>query len=271
MLHASDNWWVSGLVLMLSGILILNILIAQRGRPTQIRRIPGLNAVDDAIGRATEMGRKIMMIPGITALDVPTLQGLAILGHIAGQVAGYGSKSLTPCADPVVAGVAHDIVSDSYGRAGRSELFDDDDDVRYLTTEQFAFAAGVAGLMQREKVAASFLFGNFFAESLIIGEVGHQIDAIQIAGTPKIEQIPFLIASCDYVLIGEEFYAASAYLSRDPTALGSIRGQDWSKLLLMCTTLAGVVAASFVSFCGTHAYHPRFLHTVNEILNALKT
>ena len=102
-----------------------------------------------------------------------------------------------------------------------------------MTGQQFAFASGVAGvIIIREKVAASFLFGAFFAESLIFAEVGQQVGAVQVAGTTETNQIPFFIAACDYVIIGDEFYAASAYLSREPTLLGSIVGQDYCKLLL---------------------------------------
>src|SRR5207253_11492023 len=55
--------------------------------------------------------------------------------------------------------------------------------IRFLSDQQFAFASGVAGLIYREKVATSFLFGYYYAESLIMAEVGNQVGAIQVAGT----------------------------------------------------------------------------------------
>ena len=59
------------------------------------------------------------------------------------------------------------------------------------------------------------------------------VGAIQIAGTGSSSQIPFFVTACDYVLIGEEFYAASAYLSGSSEMIGSIKGQDYVKLLCM--------------------------------------
>jgi hypothetical protein len=197
------------------------------------------------------MGRPALMIPGITGLDVGTLAGLSILGHIARSIARFGNKVILLSADPIVTGVAEETVRDAYADAGRQDLYSDDD-VRYLTSEQFAFAAGAAGIINRERPGASFLFGNFYAESLIFAETGQQIGAIQIAGTPQTEQIPFFLAACDYVIIGEEYYAASAYITRNPTYLGSIVGQDISKLILIAIVLVGVIFASIDQYGVAH-------------------
>lgn len=259
MQHASDNWWVSGITVLLSLIIIFKVLSAQRGRVPYIRRITGLNAIDEAVGRATEMGRPVMMVPGISGLDVVTLQALSIFGYIARAVARFGNKSIIPTIDPIVTGVAEETLQDAYADAGRPELYDSSD-VRYLTGQQFAFASGVAGILIREKVAASFLFGAFFAESLIFAEVGQQVGAVQVAGTTETNQIPFFIAACDYVIIGDEFYAASAYLSRDPTLLGSIVGQDYCKLLLLAIIFFGIIAVSLLNVAAVA--HSHFLAPV---------
>ena len=114
-------------------------------------------------------------------------------------------------------------------------------DIFFLTESQFAYAAGVDGIMLREKPAAVFLQGTFFAESLILAETGNSVGAIQIAGTDKEHQLPFFIAACDYTLIGEELYAASAYLSREPMLLGSLKGQDYGKLMIFAAIVIGVI------------------------------
>lgn len=268
MQHASENWWVSGLVILLSLIIVGKVLSAQRGRVPFIRRISGLNAIDEAVGRATEMGRPVMMVPGISGLDVVTLQALSIFSYVARAVARFGNKSIIPTIDPIVTGVAEETLQDAYADAGRPELYDSGD-VRYLTGQQFAFASGVAGIIVREKVAASFLFGAFFAESLIFAEVGQQVGAIQVAGTTETNQIPFFIAACDYVIIGDEFYAASAYLSRDPTLLGSIVGQDYCKLLLLAIILLGLIGVSLLNVQFL-AHSGLFSHPLHWVVDLLK-
>ena len=67
------------------------------------------------------------------------------------------------------------------------------------------------------------------------------IGAIQIAGTGSSSHIPFFVTACDYVLIGEEFYAASAYLSDKPELVGGVNGQDMIKMVIIGLILIGVV------------------------------
>ena len=172
-------------------------------------------------------------------------------------------------ADPIVTGVAEETIRDAYTDAGRQDLFHDED-IRYLTSEQFAFAAGVAGVLNRERPGATFLFGSFYAESLIFAETGHRIGAVQIAGTPQTEQIPFFLAACDYVIVGEEYYAASAYITRNPTYLGSFVGQDFSKLLLMAIIVLGVINASFVAYAHGHPALAHASYFAQKYLDLLK-
>jgi hypothetical protein len=107
--------------------------------------------------------------------------------------------------------------------------------------------AAVDGIMLREKPAACFYMGYFFAEALILAETGNETGAIQIAGTDADTQLPFFITACDYTLMGEELYAASAYLSRQPLLVAQLRGQDIAKSILAVLLVAGVAAATYAS------------------------
>ena len=80
---------------------------------------------------------------------------------------------------------------------------------------------------------------------MILAEAGNSIGAIQIAGTGSYTQIPFFVTACDYTLIGEEFFVASAYLSKKPELVGSIKGQDIIKLLVMIGIALTVVLNGF--------------------------
>ena len=237
--------WPARIVLALfSLIIVAMVLSAQRGRGLFVRRIPGLSAIDEAVGRATEMGRPMLASVGLYGItDIVTLQGLAIISTIAQTAARFGNRIFLPVADPTILPVAEDALREAYVAAGRAELFHGED-VMFLSDRQFAYAAGVAGMINRERPASMFLFGQFFAESLIMAENGNRVGAIQVAGTPQTTQIPFFIAACDYVIIGDEYYAATAYLTRQPTLLGSLVGQDIVKGLLVAAILAGALLLS---------------------------
>tara|TARA_B100001094_G_scaffold136960_2_gene132647 strand:+ start:4344 stop:5210 length:867 start_codon:yes stop_codon:yes gene_type:complete len=203
---------------------------ANNGEPIYMRPIAAIKAMEEAVGRATEMGKPVLYVPGISSLDqIDTISGLTILGHVAGMTAEYEAKLHVPVCVPIVMETAKETCKESYLKKGRPDLYRKDM-VHYVTDDQFAYAAGVNGIMLRDKPAAVFFQGKFYAESLILAETGNSIGAIQIAGTGSSSQIPFFVTACDYTLIGEEFYAASAYLSGSPEMLGSIKGQDYVKV-----------------------------------------
>lgn len=240
-LYANEAVWiVEGLIV---AFILYKILSARRGRELFIRRIPGLSALDEAVGRATEMGKPMLYAPGLGGLDIVGLQSMSILSYVVRRAAKYGTRVIVPLADAILYTVAEEVAKDAYATEGVPEQFNPED-IRYLSDRQFAWASGVVGILHREQVASAFYFGYFFAESLILAENGQMVGAIQVAGTPSTTQIPFFLAACDYTIIGDEYYAASAYLSREPTLLGSLVGQDWGKLVLIGIMALGAIAVT---------------------------
>lgn len=245
-----------GIAMMLfSGIIIYCIYHAKKGREFFIRRIAGIEALDEAIGRATEMGMPMLYITGLGGIgSVSTLASLNILARVALRAAEYDTPLLVPATDPFVMVVEREIVKGAHMDAGRPDTYKEDN-IYFVSDSQFAYTAAVNGVMLRERPAAIFYMGVFYAESLILSETGNSTGAIQIAGTDSIAQLPFFIAACDYTLIGEELYAASAYLSREPLLLGSLKGQDWSKLAIMVALVMGIILEVFGIHWISHFFH----------------
>lgn len=228
-------------VLIFSTAILLYTRWAKQGKPLFVRKIAGLDALEEAVGRATEMGRPVLFIPGILELDdIQTIASISILGRVAKVTAQYETPLYVPVRYPLVLAAGQEIVAQAYTEAGRPDAYDKDM-VRYVAGEQFAFTANVNGYMVRERPATNIYMGGFFAESLILAETGNAAGSIQIAGTAEASQLPFFIAACDYTLMGEELYAASAYLSHEPVMLGGLKGQDFVKLLLVIAIVVGVV------------------------------
>ena len=230
------------LVVFSCAAILVYIWIAKRRKgEVFVRQIPALDAVDEAIGRATEMGKPILYIPGGLDVDDPqTIASMNILSRVADKVATYGSRLILPCNRAMQMSMARETVKESYLRVGKPDDYKEED-IRYLTDDQFGYVAGVDGIMMRERPAANFYLGAFYAESLILAETGFSTGAIQIAGTAMIDQLPFFVAACDYTLIGEELYAAGATLSQDPVQLGTIKGQDVAKALFLVLIILGVI------------------------------
>ena len=248
------NWaQVNNLVFVLAftGVLLGSIAAARRNPHIRLRRIAGLDAVEEAIGRSTEMGRPILYLTGSGGMDeVSTIAATVILGEVAKKVARYDTTLKVPHRDPIVMAVCQEIVKESYIEAGRPDAFKEDSNF-FITGDQFSYTAAVDGIMLREKPAANFFMGSYFAESLLLTETGASTGAIQIAGTDSDHQLPFFVTTCDYTLIGEELYAASAYLSREPVLVGTLRGQDFGKAFIMGVLVLGTALATVGAIADT--------------------
>ena len=245
----TDRVRILAACLVFLGLIFLYFARAQQGADLYLRPIPGIDAIDEAIGRATEMGKPILYVPGLSTIsDVATIASLTILSRVAKKVAEYQTPLLVPNRDPIVYTIAEESVKQAYLEAGRPDAYNPDS-VFFLTQSQFAFVAGVNGIMMRDRPATNFYLGMFWAESLILAETGSLSGAIQIAGTDAVTQLPFFITTCDYTLIGEELYAASAYLGREPKQLGAVKSQDACKGIIMgiitLALLAGIVDLVF--------------------------
>jgi hypothetical protein len=257
-------------VLLFIALLVFFVMTARKGKALFIRRIAGLDALDEAVGRATEMGKPILYVPGLSSMsDVATIASINILGPVAKKVAEYESTIIVPNRDPIVMTVTRQVVKESFLEAGRPDAFNEDM-VFFLTDSQFGYAAAVDGIMVREKPATNLFLGMFWAESLILAETGNMTGAIQIAGTDAVAQLPFFVTACDYTIIGEELYAASAYLSRTPVLVGSLKAQDIGKAILIFTvTLVFVFSIVNTIFSLTTKTPNAFLTTIIHFIQRL--
>jgi hypothetical protein len=238
--------------LLLFGGLVVGVLMAtQRGiMKPKIRRIAALDSIEEAVGRATEMGRPVHYTCGygaITTSTAPqTFASFSVLTHVVELTAKYNTQLIVTVMSAESFPLQQELVRQAYLASGKPDMFHEDT-VRYISSAQFAYAAGVLGIFMREKVAANIMLGYFMAESLLFAEGGAQAGAIQVAGTGNLAQTAFFVAACDYCLIGEELYAGGAYLSQDPIQVGSLGGQDYVKLITMCFITLGTLLATFNS------------------------
>jgi len=238
------NSYLTGVLISVLGLVVVVLYYINRARSGKhlfIRRIAGLEAVDEAVGRATEMGRPVLYLCGSGYMsDISTIASVNVLGEIAKKTAQYGTRVSVPNCDPIVYTVAREVVRGAYIEAGHPDAFDQSS-VYFLVENRLAFSAAVCGIMTRERPATNFLMGYYGGESLILAETGATTGAIQIAGTDATIQLPFFVVACDYTLMGEELYAASAYLSREPLMLGALKGQDAGKLVILVFLIVGTI------------------------------
>jgi len=244
--------WFSVAVIIAMGCAMFYYIYRIKRDPDSVyvRRIPGVDAIEEAVGRSTEMGRPVLYVTGVEETqNIQTVASLLILGHVAEMIAEYDTDIKVANAYPLTMVLAEEIVRQGYANVGRSDAHRPEN-VMFITPEQFAFAAGVNGLILRERPATNIFLGRFFAESLMLAETGYVTRAIQIGGTAEITQLPFFVAACDYAILGEELYAVSAYLSREPQLLAQLKSTDLIKGVVILLIIAGALSATFSSLFG---------------------
>lgn len=234
--------------LLICGVALGMIHLSRKGQiVVNLRRIAGLDAIEEAVGRATEMGRPVHFTPGnadiIGNTAAKTFAALEVLAYVTDLTARYNTEMVVTIRQPNVLPVAQETVRQSYLTAGRPDMYQEDT-VRFFSSNQNAYATGVVGYLHRAKAAANIMAGFYQGEALILAEAGSQVGALQIAITASMHQLPFFVAACDYTIIGEELFAAGAYVSQDKVKLGGIAAQDIIKIAVMIIIVIGTIMAS---------------------------
>lgn len=227
----------------------LYIKAVEKGRNVNLRPIAGFDKIDEAVGRSTEMGRPVHFTPGYSlgglynpSMGPQNMAGLSTLKKVAKSCAERGASLIVTLNQPEAVSLVDEIIKNAYDSENQENPVDS---TRFISTEQMAYAAGVLGVLREDRPAASILMGFFWAESLIFAEGGNYIGAFQIAGTAEASQIPFFVAACDYVVIGEELYAAKAYIENDVSTLGSLLSQDLIRTILLAVMFLIFIGSNF--------------------------
>lgn len=204
------------------------------GHRVSLRPLAGFDALRGLSARAAESGQTLHVslgVKGISGEDTAaTLAGLMVLDYLAEQGATFDAPPIVTVADPTLLPVAQDVLRHAYARQGDIEKYDPKQ-VRLISPEPTAYATGVMDVLGHEPLAANIMIGSFGDEYLLMGEVGAQKGISQIGGATHPQTLPFVFASADQVLIGEEIFAGGAYLTALPAHIGSLMTQDVMRLL----------------------------------------
>jgi hypothetical protein len=223
-----------------------------------IRRLAGVDAISEAIGRATEMGRPAHFTTGMgsgslskTETGPQIMAGLAVFSYVARLCAQNGVKLIVSVGQPDTIPLLEEYVREAWRAENLGEP-DFPEILRFHSTEQFSFVSAVTGIMRREQPAANVVIGPVWAESAQLCIAGFQTGAMQVMGTARPSQIPLFAAFSDYVLIGEEIYAAGAQISGDKETINTLVTQDFGKILAIILIILGsVLSIAGADFLGT--------------------
>jgi len=211
----------------------------------KIRRIAALDAIEESIGRAVEMGRPVHFttgLAGITDVRAPmTLAGVSILSHVARLCARLNTRLFVTIGDATVLPLTLSTVREAYRVENAMDQYSDD----IVFFPSGGYRQRIIQLLQDENCAANIMIGAFHGEAMLLVDGGYRAGAINIGGNPRIQMIPFFVVGCDYTFIGEENYAASIAVSGEPLELSYLGGQDIIKGITVIMIILGSILTSF--------------------------
>ena len=238
-----------GLLLFVVIFVLTNYYITSK-KTIYLRRVAGLDAIEEAIGRSTEMGKPHFATIGTGLFDHWTLAAIAMLEFQAHICARTETQLIVPCGGStntfITRPVALDVVKNAYIAEGKDEF--DEKDMPFLAGGKgWAFGAGTVAMIQKLKPGGLVLTGAYGSVALHIAEQASQQGVMTIASGSYMGNVAALACAADYTMIGEEVLAAGAYLTRDPAKIASIRTQDILKYSAIVTTILGILTSSMGS------------------------
>lgn len=232
------------ILLVILTLIYLFAARARAGKSYALRRIEGFEAIQRAVGQAAELGKPLHVSLGIggigSATTLETFAGLNVLEYLAQQAALCNTPLLVNIADPTSMPAAQAALARAYAQAGYPEEYNPNK-VRFIARDPVAYAAGVMSTLEQEKLAANIMVGHFGDEFLLMGETGNQKNISQVGGTTSPRVLPAVYVSMEHTLIGEEIFAAGAYLLNNPNHIGALVAQDVMRVAIVFTVIVGII------------------------------
>jgi hypothetical protein len=245
---------VSQSALILSAVLLSAFIAAmslfisrvRAGNAPHLRRIQSFDLIKSSTSRAIEDGRPLHLSLGIGAVTnsstADSLAGLQTLNHLAEHAAVTGVPPVVTMADPTVMIFAQNqLRAASENGSGPMQA---SRQTRWIAPQPAAYAGGVMSLLSIEDAGANVMIGQFGDEYLLFGEASNRREITHVGGTSDPNTLPFIYASAQETLLGEEIYAAGAYLQKLPAHVGSLLAQDTIRWVVAAIILGGVTAKS---------------------------
>jgi hypothetical protein len=242
------------LLIVLLIVVIITLIYHERARvgrlTLNLRPLPGLDIVRQALANGAETGRAVHLSPGPGSIagrgnTAETIAGLLAAERVAAEAALNGASILCSSGDAVAHLALRGSMRQAYQRAGLGQDYRPSSIQLLAHQDPMAYASGVTTLYGRQKLEASQMLGGFDQDLLLASEVGAQLGVPQLIGATSTTAQPLALLTADHTLIGEEIYAAEAYLANTAVAQSRLKTQDALRTVLIVVILIVAVAGAF--------------------------
>jgi hypothetical protein len=232
-----------------AAVLLLALTVWRRRSPAILRPIDAYERLNRAVGLAVESGTRLHISLGrgilLTARGGSALAGLAMLRRLAERTSASDRPPVVTSGDASLAILSQDTLHSGYRAAGAEDQY------RFSTGRltgltPFSYAAGTMPIEHDENVSANVVIGDLGAESALIAEASDRENSSLIAASDDLSAQAIFYAAAQEPLIGEELFAAGAYVGAGAAHEASLQVQDIFRWLIIIAILAG----SLLKFLG---------------------
>lgn len=242
--------FVELVILVVSAFLLGAIALWKRKSPAKLRNIPALAQLSHMLGLSVEDGTRLHISLGSgNLLDMrggSALAGLAMLRHIAERTSVSDSPPVASAGDPLLGMLSQDTLQTGYKAANAAELYSHNTG-RVAGLSPFGYAAGAMHISPNENVSANIMIGHFGPEAALIADAAERGNAAIIGASDNLAGQSVLFANTQDALVGEELFAAGAYLGAGASHTASLTLQDLFRWLIILALLGGAAAKLVIS------------------------
>ncbi len=226
---ASPN--LMGLIFVI-GFLALMLLFGL-GKLSQSRRklreIPAFLRLKRAIGLAVELSQRLHISLGHGGIDgfrgAAGLIGLSVIQRVSRAASISDKPPIVTSGEAALAILSQDVLHESYRAVNAENRYDPA--LGQLTgLTALSYAAGALPAIYDQQVSVNMLLGSFGSEAGLLTDAAERTGSLTIGGSDNLPAQAVLFASTQEPLVGEELYAAGAYLQVNPMHAASLVVQD---------------------------------------------
>jgi len=231
-------------ILLCLGLTLFFTYLSRRGSAIHIRDIPAFRHFHREVDLAVEAGKRLHVSLGRGSINDlqggAALIGLTILDRCAREASNSDRPPVTTSGNGVITILSQDTLQSTYRSLAAEERYDPTN-ARLTGLAPMAYAAGAMPAIHDEHINANFLAGHIGTEVALLSEASERSRSLSVAGTDDLTGQAVLYATCDEPLLGEELYAAGAYLGANPAHIASLRMQDILRWALVAVIVLGAV------------------------------
>jgi len=226
----------------LSALLLLILSSRKRKSPPKLRGIPALTRLYRAVGLSVEDGTRLLIGLGgaslLTQNGAAPLAGLGLLRHLTERTSLSDRPPIAAAGESSIAFLAQDTLEAGYQGAGAGEFYQPTTG-RLTGMTPFSSAAGMIPILHDENVSATILIGHYGVEGALLAEAAERENTFLIGSSDELPTQAALFATAQEALIGEELFAASAYLGASASHSNSLTVQDVLRWIIILALLIG--------------------------------